>query len=257
MTRRLDDVVGYLDEVLESEQFRDYAPNGLQVQGTQEVDRVVTGVSANLALFEKAIAARADLIVVHHGLIWGGGIARVVGPTAARLRALLENGISLAAYHLPLDAHPRVGNNVGLCDALGLGPQRGAFGDIRGHALGAWGDFPEPLARAEALDRVTPAIGGAPPAFVLPFGPDRVRRVGLCTGAAADLLEAASGAGCDLFITGELAERTAALAQELQITVVGAGHHRTERFGPQRLVGELTREFPDLEVQFIDVPNPL
>jgi len=258
MTVRLRDVVGYLDETLEIAKFRDYGPNGLQVEGSLEVDTVVTGVSANMALFARARAVNADLIVVHHGLVWGGGIDRVVGPTARRLRALLEGGISLAAYHLPLDAHPRLGNNVGLCDALGLGVDRHEFGDVRGQALGVAGAWPSPVPRADALARISQTLlGGAEPAFVFAHGPDTVRTVGVCSGAASDLLESASVAGCDLFLTGELAERSASLAEELQITLVGAGHHYTEVFGVQRLVDELKYKFPGLNVQFIDVPSPL
>jgi dinuclear metal center YbgI/SA1388 family protein len=258
MTVRLNDVVAYLDETLEVASFRDYGPNGLQVEGALEVDTVVTGVSANMALFERARDANADLIVVHHGMVWGGGIERVVGTVARRLRFLLDNGISLAAYHLPLDKHPRLGNNVGLCDALGLSADRVEFGEIRGHMLGMAGSWPSPIPRADALSRISQAVlGGAEPTFVFPHGPDPVRTVGVCTGAASDLLEAASAAGCDLYLTGELAERSAGIAEELQITLVGGGHHRTEVFGAQRIVGELQFKFPGLNVQFVDVPSPL
>ncbi|RMH37282.1 MAG: Nif3-like dinuclear metal center hexameric protein [Deltaproteobacteria bacterium] len=258
MTVRLRDVVAFLDEVLEIDRFRDYGPNGLQVEGAPEVDVVVTGVSAHAELFERAIARNADLIVVHHGLIWGAGIPRVVGPTAVRLRMLLENAVSLAAYHLPLDAHPTLGNNAGLCDALGLGPDRRAFGDVRGHALGVAGAWPTPVSRDEAIERIARVVlDGAPPAFVLPYGPGAVRTVGVCTGAASDLLESAAAAGCDLFVTGELAERSASLARELQITLVGAGHHRTEVYGAIRLADALAAQFPGIDAEFVDVPSPL
>lgn len=258
MTLRLGEVVGHLDRTLEIDRFRDYGPNGLQVEGRPEVRTVVTGVSAHLALFERAAELDADLVVVHHGLIWGSGIERVVGPAARRLGYLLERGISLAAYHLPLDVHARLGNNVGLCDALGLAPERRTFGQVRGHALGLAGAWPEPTPRAVAIQRVASALGVDEPSFVLPHGPDVVRSVAVCTGAASDLLEsAAAETACDVFITGELAERSAALARELQVTLVGAGHHATEVFGAQRLVGELIATFPALQVQFVDVPSPL
>ena len=258
MTVRLADVVAYLDDVLEVGSFRDYGPNGLQVEGSQEVDTIVTGVSANMALFETARQHNADLIVVHHGLIWGSGVPRVTGAVARRLKFLLEHGMSLAAYHLPLDKHPRVGNNVGLCDALGLSADRGAFGDIRGHKLGVSGSWPSPIPRSEALSRISQTVcGGAAPNFVFPHGPDMVRTVGVCSGAASDLLEEASAAGCDLYLTGELAERSAGLARELQITLVGAGHHYTEVFGANRLVDELKYKFPGVAARFIDVPSPL
>lgn len=258
MTVRLRDVVSFLDRTLEIDRFRDYGTNGLQVEGSQEVDTVITGVSASAELFERAIDAHADLVVVHHGLVWGSGLSRVTGVTALRLRQLLEAGVSLAAYHLPLDAHPRVGNNVGLCDALGLGPSREQFGDVRGHALGWVGSWPHPMPRADAIARIGSGVcGGDGPQFVFPHGPDTVRKVGLCSGAASDMLEDAVAAGCDLFLTGELAERAGALARELQITLVAAGHYATEVFGPQRLVDELRMKFPALDVSFVDVPSPL
>lgn len=259
MTVHLRDVVAYLDATLEIDRFKDYAPNGLQVEGAPEIDTIVTGVSANTALFERAIELGADLIVVHHGLIWGGGIGRVTGPTAVRLKLLLANDVSLAAYHLPLDKHVRLGNNTGLADAIGLAlAGRDAFGDVRGHALGLSGAWPQPLGRDEAIARVTAGVLGKRAApFVFPHGPDVVRKVGLCTGAAGDLLEAAAAAGCDLFLTGELAERAAELARELQITLIAAGHYATEVYGAHRLADELRMQFPSLSVHFVGVPTPV
>ena len=258
MTVRLGDVVSYLDETLAARTFRDYCPNGLQVEGAPEVDRVVTGVSANLDLFQKAAEVGADLVVVHHGLIWGGGIERVTGATAKRLAFLLEHKMSLAAYHLPLDAHPRLGNNVGLADAIGLGAARRTFGDVKGVALGLSGAWPEPLSRDDAVARIgATVLGGAAPRFVFPYGPAVVRVVGLCSGAASDLLPAAAAAGCDLFLTGELAERAGDLARELEITLVAAGHYATETFGPRRVGDELAMKFPGLDTRFVPVPGPL
>ena len=258
MPYHLRDIVGYLDTTLEIERFRDYAPNGLQVEGSPEIERVVTGVSASAELIARAIELHADLIVVHHGLIWGNGLARIAGPMANRLRLLLGNEVSLAAYHLPLDKHARLGNNTGLADALALGPTRDAFGDVRGCALGLSGAWPQPLSRDEAIGRIAGGVlHGAAPKFVFPYGPDVVRKVGLCTGAASDMLEDAAHHGCDLFLTGELAERAADLAKELQITLVAAGHVATEVFGPMRLADELRMKFPGLEARFVPVANPL
>jgi len=258
MTVRLRDVVAFLDTTLEIGGFRDYGPNGLQVEGSQEVDVVVTGVSASMELFEHAAEADADRGVVHHGLIWRDGLGRVTGPTARRLGFLLGHGISLAAYHLPLDAHPRLGNNVGLADALALGPTRSTFGDLRGHELGLTGVWSTAVDRSEAVARVSAGVlGGAEPQFVFPYGPATVGRVGLASGAASDLLEDAARVGCDMFVTGELTERSEALAKELQITLVAAGHYATEVFGPQRLVDELRMHFSGLDVRFIGVPSPL
>src|SRR3982751_5945261 len=175
MAVQLREVVGYLDATLEIDRFRDYAPNGLQVEGTTDVECVVTGVSASAELIGAAIERRADLIVVHHGLVWGGGLQRIAGPLARRLRLLLGNDVSLAAYHLPLDKHPRLGNNTGLADALALGPQRETFGDVRGVALGLAGSWHHPLSRADAIGRVAGGVcGGQLPRFVFPYGPDVV-----------------------------------------------------------------------------------
>jgi dinuclear metal center YbgI/SA1388 family protein len=259
MTVHLRDVVGFLDSNLEIDKFKDYAPNGLQVEGRHEVDTVVCGVSANAALIDRAVELGGDLIVVHHGLVWGGGIPRVTGALAKRLASLLGNGVSLAAYHLPLDKHPRLGNNVGLADAIGLGlGNREWFGDVKGHALGLSGSWSSPISREEAIARITSGVCGKRTApFVFPFGPEIVRKVGLCTGAASDLLEDAAAARCDVYVTGELAERAGELARELQVTLIACGHYQTEVFGPSRLADELRMRFPALSVHFVPVPTPL
>ena len=259
-TAPIKDLIGSLDAVLNPSAFDDYGPNGLQVPGKDRIGTLVTGVSASTALFERAIEAGADLVLVHHGLFWGHPPA--VGPIDAqlkrRLQLLFDHDIALAAYHLPLDAHGRLGNNVGLADALGLAPERGKFGDVKGHALGLSGSWREPVTRGEAVGRIAATVlGGAPPRFVFPFGPEAVRMVGLCTGAASDLLPAAAAAGCDLFLTGELAERAGDLARELEITLVAAGHYATEVFGPRRLCDELMMRFPGLDARFVAVPSPL
>jgi len=255
MPVHLREIVGYLDATLEIDRFGDYAPNGLQVEGAMEIECVVTGVSASAELIGRAIERRADLIVVHHGLVWGGGLTKIAGPLARRLQLLLGNEVSLAAYHLPLDKHARLGNNAGLCDALGLGAAREAFGNVRGVPLGLAGTWSTPLTRDDAIGRIAAGVGRPP--FVFPFGPPVVRKVGVCSGAASDLLEAAAAAGCDLFLTGELAERTGDLARELQITLVAAGHYATEVFGPMRIADELRQRFSGVDVQFVATPSPL
>jgi len=258
MPVHLREILAYLDTTLEIGKFKDYAPNGLQVEGAPEIETVVTGVSASAELISRAIEANADLIIVHHGLVWGPGLQQIAGPLARRLKLLLGNDVSLAAYHLPLDKHPRLGNNVGLADALALGAQREAFGDVRGTALGVSGSWPTPLSRDEAIGRIAGGVlGGKAPRFVFPYGPPVVRKVGLCSGAASDMLEAAAAAGCDLFLTGELAERAGDLARELQITLVAAGHYATEVFGPMRIADELRMKFPGLDAQFVPSPSPL
>lgn len=254
----LHDVLAHLDATLEIGQFRDYAPNGLQVEGKRQIQKVVTGVSASAALLERAVQLGADLVVVHHGLIWGGGLGKIEGPMARRLKLLLAHDLSLAAYHLPLDKHARLGNNAGLADALGLEGERTWFGDVRGVPLGLAGSWAAPLSRDEALARISAGVcQGTSPRFAFPYGPAEVRRVGLCTGAASDLLEDAARAGCDLFVTGELAERAGELARELEITLVAAGHYATEIFGPMRIADELARVFPAITAEFVACPSPL
>jgi dinuclear metal center YbgI/SA1388 family protein len=258
MPVHLRDVVSFLDATLEADRFRDYAPNGLQVEGALEVDSIVCGVSASAALIDRAVELEADLIVVHHGLVWGAGLTRIAGPLAKRLGLLLAHGISLCAYHLPLDKHARLGNNVGIADAIGLGLTRTWFGDVKGVALGLAGAWSAPVTRAEAIGRVTAGVcgpRGAP--FVFEHGPELVRKVGICSGAASDLLEAAAADGCDLFVTGELAERAGDLARELQVTLVAAGHYATEVFGPMRLAEELRMRFAGVQVHFVPMPSPL
>jgi dinuclear metal center YbgI/SA1388 family protein len=252
---RLVDVVSHLDTTLEVGAFRDHGTNGLQVEGKAEVGRVVTGVSANLELFRMAAERGADLVVVHHGLFWGPGLDRVTGVAARRLGYLLERQISLAAYHLPLDDHPRLGNNAGLADALGLEPERRKFGVVKGRALALAARLPAARRRDDVLVQIGAALGA--PRFVFPYGPAEVGTIGLCTGAASDLLPDAAAAGCELFLTGELSERAGELARELGVTLVAAGHHATETFGPARLADELRRAFPALDATFVDVPSPL
>ncbi len=252
----LGGIAAHLDQVLEVRAVRDYGPNGLQVEARDlgsAVTRVATAVSANLAAIEAAVAFRAELLVVHHGLIWGGGIERVTGPTARRLAALLGGGVSLLAYHLPLDRHPTLGNNAGLCDLLGLGA-RTPFGEVRGVAIGTVGELAAPLPAAELRARVAAGVGH--PTFAFMHGPAQVRRIAVCSGAAGDMIEAARAAGADAFLTGELAERAGELARELGIHLLAAGHYATEVFGPQRLGAELATRF-GVATTFVDVPSPL
>lgn len=258
MSVALHEVVSFLDTTLDIGRFRDYGPNGLQVEGDREVSTIVTGVSATMELFAAANAQSAKLVVVHHGLIWGSGLRTITGSAARRLGFLLRNGMSLAGYHLPLDCHPELGNNAGLCDALELDGERTGFGDVRGHALGVAATWSEPRSRDDAIAAIAKGVcNGQTPRFVFPHGPETVAKVGLCTGAASDLLEDAAAAGCDLYLTGELAERAAPLARELGITLVAAGHHATEIFGPERLRTALAEQFSGIRCEFIDIPNPL
>ena len=250
----LREMLAELDRLLEPETFTDYGPNGLQVEGAGEVAHVATGVSASVELFERAIAAGAQLIVTHHGLFWDGDDPRVLGSQRDRLRALLAADVSLAAYHLPLDAHPRVGNNAVIAAGLGLvDPQ--PFGLHRGRAIGIRASAPGEGIEASALvARVAALTAREPLAF--PGGPERVRSVGIVSGGGARSVTEAIALGLDAFITGEPAEWARALAAESGIHFIAAGHHATETFGP-RALGEHLRERFGVAWTDIEVPNPV
>jgi len=251
---RLDEIVTWLDEMLEPQAFVDYCPPGLQVPGPEEIGRVVTGVSAGMELFEQAAGSGADLVLVHHGLFWGSGPQALDRVAFRRLKLLVENGMALAAYHLPLDAHPEVGNNALLAEALGA-TSTVPFALHEGRPIGTVACFPEAIARDELVERTTAAVGGREP-LVFPDGPGMVERVGIVTGAGASYLPDAVAAGLDAFVTGEPAERVMNEARESGITFIAAGHYATETFGVQRL-GELLAERFGVGHEFVDIENPV
>jgi dinuclear metal center YbgI/SA1388 family protein len=248
-------LIDRLDELLEPARWADYSPNGLQVPGPATVARVVTGVSAHAELLERAAAAGADLVLVHHGLFWKGeplGIDRV---RRRRLGLLFDHDMALAAYHLPLDGHPEHGNNARLAQELGAELIEPAFAH-GGAPVGVRATFPgDGIAPGELLDRVR-AVTRREDVLAFLDGPDRVRTIGICSGAAADDLPAAVDLGLDAFLTGEPAERCMAIAREYGIHFLAAGHHATERLGVQRLGELLAAEF-GVEHEFIEVPNPI
>lgn len=246
-----DEIVEFLDKLLDSPGFPDYGPNGLQVPGGSEVTSVVTGVSATRELFEVALEREAQMVLVHHGLFWGdaGALSEM---QAGRLRALLANDLSLVAYHLPLDAHPSVGNNALLIESLGLAIEE-SFGDYKGHSIGFVATSPG-IGGDELATTIATQLGREP--LHLAYGPERIERVAVIAGSAPDYIEAAALAGCDAFITGEPAERVNSAAKELGIHFYAAGHHATEKLGIQRLGDTLADHF-GVTHQFIDIPNPI
>jgi dinuclear metal center YbgI/SA1388 family protein len=248
-----EEIVSFCDALLAIGEFDDYCPNGLQVPGADEVERVVTGVSANLELLLAATGERADLVVVHHGLFWDRGTRALSPALAERLRVVLESRISLCGYHLPLDAHPEVGNNALLCAGLGL-EQGGRFAEIGGSAIGVIGVSADPISPGELSARVANLTGREPLAFE--EGPGEVRSVGIVSGGGASSLEEAAVLGLDAMITGEPNEPARASARESGIHFIAAGHHATETFGIRRL-GELIGERFGVEHRFIEVPNPI
>ena len=248
----LDELLAHLDELLAPGEYDDYGPNGLQVPGAAEVTTVVTGVSAHRELFERAREAGAQLVLCHHGILWGGNPA-LTRPAAARLRVLLEADMSLAAYHLPLDAHPEVGNNALICQALGL-EQDGRFAEHRGRPIGIVGRAPEPVPFEDLRERCRTVFGQEP--FVWDAGPASVRTVGVVSGGAAGDLSEAVALGLDAFLTGEPAEFAMADAREGGVHFIAAGHYASETFGIRRL-GDLLAERFGVEHRFIEVPNPV
>jgi dinuclear metal center YbgI/SA1388 family protein len=252
MARR-DEIVGYLDQLLEIDSFADYGPNGLQVPGAEEVSLVVTGVSAHRELFERAAEAGAQLVLCHHGLFWDFH-PRTIGPAMKeRLRILFDADISLAGYHLPLDAHPEVGNNALICEALGL--ELGEpFAEHRGRAVGLVGRSRDGIAFTRLRELCASAFGQEP--FVWDAGPDTVHSVGVVSGGAAGDLSGAIALGLDAFITGEPAEHVMAEARENGVHFIAGGHYATETFGIRRL-GELVAGRFGVEHRFVAVPNPI
>ncbi|MBF0624734.1 MAG: Nif3-like dinuclear metal center hexameric protein [Magnetococcales bacterium] len=249
----LGDVESFLNETLHPESFRDYAPNGVQVQGREEINRVVTGVSACVELFQKAVDLGAELVLVHHGLFWDKEPRVVEGSLKQRLKILLQQDMTLMAYHLPLDAHPEWGNNACILRKLALEPLE-PFGLYNGTALSWVGRCSPPRTVAEMFHGVTDLFGGSP--LLLNFGPERIERVAVCSGAAPELVRQARAAGADLFLTGEATESVYHYCQEEGLHFIAAGHHRTETFGVQALGKLLTRRF-GLDHHFVDLANPL
>jgi dinuclear metal center YbgI/SA1388 family protein len=242
----------YLNDYLEVNKFDDYAPNGLQVEGRHEIKKIITGVTACRALIEEAIDEGADLLLVHHGYFWRGEDARIIGMKAQRLKLLLNNQLSMMAYHLPLDAHVTVGNNAQLAARLGLTVD-GAFGEGR-VPLAIYGHLPEPMSLAAFAGHVASCVGREP--LVIEGGRKTITSVGLCTGAAQSYLNAAANLRLDVFISGEISENTVHLAREREINFISAGHHATEKFGVCALGEHLAEKF-DLEHVFVDINNPV
>jgi dinuclear metal center YbgI/SA1388 family protein len=248
-----DRLVAYLDAYLDAGASRDYAPNGLQVEGRPTIGKIVTGVSACQELFERAAAAGADAVLVHHGLFWRGASLRLTGVAWRRVKALLAADLNLIAYHLPLDRHPEVGNNAVAARRLGL-VELAPFGLHEGLPVGFSGRFAEPLPAPELVARCRRLYAQEP--LVLGRGPRRLTAVGIVSGSAPRDLHTALEAGLDAFLTGEATEWVTNLAREAGIHYLACGHYATERLGVQALGEHLAERF-GVAVEFIDVPNPV
>ena len=244
----------HLNQLLKPEQFKDYCPNGLQVDAGKSITHLVTGVTASLELIETAADLGAEAILVHHGYFWKGEDERLIGMKGARVRALINNGISLFAYHLPLDGHPNLGNNAQLAANLGL-DITGPLFEGEKNPIAVMAVSQSTITNLQMAVRINQVLGRKP----LHIGEKKERKlnlVGLCTGAAQDWIDQAALRGCDLYISGEISERTVLSARELDIDYIAAGHHATER-GGVRALGEQIASDLGLKVSFIDIENPV
>ena len=243
-----DEILDFASELLDLDAYPDYGPMGLQVAGAREVRRLACGVSSSLELFERAAAAEAQMVLVHHGVLWDRDPRVIDDAARRRLKALFDAGITLAAYHLALDAHAEIGNNALIARELGIEPSE-AFA-----AIGFGGPLAEPVSIDELTARVREKLGSEPVVFA--HGPERIERAAVITGGGARYLAEAAAAGYDLFLTGEPAEPTLHTARELGIHFVAAGHYATEKIGIRALTERIAGRF-DLDWEFIDLPNPV
>jgi dinuclear metal center YbgI/SA1388 family protein len=243
-----DEILAYAAEQLDLDAYPDYGPMGLQVEGANEVTKIACGVSASLALFQRAVGQKAQLLIVHHGLFWDNESRRIDGTMRRRLQALFDADLTLAAYHLALDAHEELGNNALLAKALGIEPKERFAG------IGFGGPLRPATEAQRFARRVSEKLGREP--LVFPHGPDTIKRAAVVTGRGGRYFKDAAAAGYDLFLTGEAEEPALHLARELGVHYVAAGHYATERLGVQALAKKLAEHF-GIEADFIELGNPV
>ncbi len=242
-------ITNYINDVLDSKRFDDYAPNGLQVQGKSEIKKIVSGVSATQALIEAAIEREADAILVHHGWFWDKEDPRIIGMKYQRLKLLMDNNINLLGYHLPLDAHPEFGNNAQLAKRLDI--QIEDVMDKQG--VGNYGRLSEYISLEKFGERIEKSLSRKP--TLISGGDHAIRKVAWCTGGAQNWIHQAAEAGVDAYISGEISEHTTHVAREMGLHYIAAGHHATERYGAQALGEHVTAKFGLLH-EFVDIDNP-
>ncbi len=252
---KLNDLSNYLNQLLRPEQFSDYCPNGLQIEGRSEIQRIVTGVTASYALLEAALAVNADAILVHHGYFWRGESPAIVGIKKRRIQFLLQHDINLIAYHLPLDAHAEFGNNVMLAKKLGLVTTiRAVQKNKNEQNMLLLTELSEPQPLRDFVQMIDAKLKRSPQ--VIGDLAQTVHKIALCTGAAQGYIEQAVEAGADVYISGEISEPTVHVARETGVSYIAAGHHATERYGIQALGEHLAEKF-GLTHAFIDCDNPV
>ncbi len=255
---QLHEILAWCDQQLLTHEFKDYAPNGLQIEGKQDIKKIVTAVTASLDAIESAIQLNADILLVHHGYFWKGEDYPIVGMKGKRIKKLIQHDISLVAYHLPLDAHPVWGNNVAIAERLGLENIQPLDTSAR-HSIGNIGELPTALSAQEFQQLLREKIQihlTDTPILHLPAEKAQIKKVGFCTGSAQDYIHQAYAMGCDAFISGEVSERTFYDAKELDVHYFACGHHATERYGVQRLGQAIAEQF-GLEYDYIELHNPI
>lgn len=249
-----NELMAYVNNLMRPWDFKDYCENGLQVEGTETIKTLVTGVTACQALLDKAVALNADAVLVHHGYFWKGEPQSLVGMKGKRIRTLIQNNINLIAYHLPLDVHSEFGNNVQLARLLGFevmdGLERG-----NPNSVGLIGRLAQPASGDELSERIAKVLGRKP-LHIGEGGKPEITTVAWCTGSAQSYIDKALEAGVDAYITGEVSEPVVHTARELGIHFYSAGHHATERYGAKALGEHLAQHF-DLECHFVDINNPV
>ena len=250
---KLQDIIQWCDQTLKSPEFKDYAPNGLQIEGKTEVHKILAAVTASQDAIDAAIRENADLLLVHHGYFWKGEAYPITGMRGKRIKSLIQHDISLLAYHLPLDSHPSLGNNAAIADLLKL-ERIEALDPSERHPIGNIGYLNQPMPVEEFKKFVSEKLKFD--VTHLPADKNMIEKVGFCTGGAQDFIVKAAEQGCDAYISGEVSERTFYEAKELGIHYFACGHHATERYGVQRLGQAISEQF-DIEYVYFELNNPI
>jgi len=250
---QINELLEYSNNMLEISNFKDYCPNGLQVEGRREINSLITGVTASAALLDAAIEKQTDAILVHHGYFWKNGDMRIIGMKKNRLHKLLTTDTNLIAYHLPLDAHTLYGNNVQLGQLLGITAQ-GSFGEDGEPGLALYGELATPMIAKKFADHINAQLNRPP--LHIECSKKQISKIGWCTGGAQHYIEQAVELGLDAYISGEISEQTVHIARESATHYFAAGHHATERYGVQALGKHLAEKF-GLTHEFIDIDNPV
>lgn len=250
---KLQDIIQWCDQTLKSPEFKDYAPNGLQIEGKTEVHKILAAVTASQDAIDAAIRENADLLLVHHGYFWKGEAYPITGMRGKRIKSLIQHDISLLAYHLPLDSHPSLGNNAAIADLLEL-ERIETLDPSERHPIGNIGYLNQPMPVEEFKKFVSEKLKFD--VTHLPADKTMIEKVGFCTGGAQDFIVKAAEQGCDAYISGEVSERTFYEAKELGVHYFACGHHATERYGVQRLGQAISEQF-DIEYVYFELNNPI